>query len=464
MKRLKISGKDLRKVGIEDDRAASITKNILQNHYKQLRKKDALEIVKKVINNPDKFRNHPELGQVAEALKTPQKIATKSVNLSETKPYSIYGKNHIEPGALNQMETAMKLPVSLKGSLMPDAHQGYGLPIGGVLATKNEVIPYGVGMDIGCRMCMSIYPIDKNYIQSNNSKLKKILNEHTRFGSSEFKEEKEYAIMERVELREIRLLRTLKKKAYDQLGTSGHGNHFVDIGIVDIKENIKEKNLSPGKYFAILSHSGSRGTGAEIARYYTKVASQFCELPKGAKSLAWLDLSTQEGEEYWKAMNWAGDYSAANHHIIHDKLSKVLGEKPIAMIENHHNFAWKETQPNGEQWIIHRKGATPASKGALGVIPGSMASPAYIVEGLGNEESLNSAAHGAGRLMSRSAAKKQFTPNQLQEHLAEKGITLIGAGTDEAPMAYKNINTVMAEQDDLVKKIAIFEPKIVKMG
>ena len=464
MKRLKISGKDLRKVGIEDDRAASITKNILQNHYKQLRKKDALEIVKKVINNPDKFRNHPELGEVAEALKTPQKSATKSVNLSETKPYSIYGKNHIEPGALNQMETAMKLPVSLKGSLMPDAHQGYGLPIGGVLATKNEVIPYGVGMDIGCRMCMSIYPIDKNYIQSNNSKLKKILNEHTRFGSSEFKEEKEYAIMERVELREIRLLRTLKKKAYDQLGTSGHGNHFVDIGIVDIKENIKEKNLSPGKYFAILSHSGSRGTGAEIARYYTKVASQFCELPKGAKSLAWLDLSTQEGEEYWKAMNWAGDYSAANHHIIHDKLSKALGEKPNAIIENHHNFAWKETQSNGEQWIIHRKGATPASKGALGVIPGSMASPAYIVEGLGNEESLNSAAHGAGRLMSRSAAKKQFTPNQLQEHLAEKGITLIGAGTDEAPMAYKNINTVMAEQDDLVKKIAIFEPKIVKMG
>lgn len=270
--------------------------------------------------------------------------------------------------------------------------------------------------------------------------------------------------MDREELKEISFLRTLKKKAYDQLGTSGHGNHFVDIGIVDIKESIKEKNLSPGKYFAILSHSGSRGTGAEIARYYTKVASELCELPKGAKPLAWLDLSTQEGEEYWKAMTWAGDYSAANHHIIHDKLSKALGEKPIAMIENHHNFAWKETQPNGEQWIIHRKGATPASKGALGVIPGSMASPAYIVEGLGNEESLNSAAHGAGRLMSRSAAKKQFTPNQLREHLAEKGITLIGAGTDEAPMAYKNINTVMAEQDDLVKKIAIFEPKIVKMG
>ena len=464
MKKLKISGKDLKKLGIKDDRAASITKNVLQKQYKQLRKKDALEIVKKVINNPDKFSKHPELGQVAQALKSPQKSKAKSVNLLETKHYSIYGENYIESGALNQMETAMKLPISVKGSLMPDAHQGYGLPIGGVLATKNEVIPYGVGMDIGCRMCMSIFPIDKNYIQSNISKLKKILNENTRFGRSEFNEKKDYAILEREELKEIPFLRTMKKKAYDQLGTSGHGNHFVDIGIVDIKENIKEKNLSPGKYFAILSHSGSRGTGAEIARYYTKVASQLCELPKGAKPLAWLDLSTQEGEEYWKAMNWAGDYSAANHHIIHDKLTRALGEKPIAIIENHHNFAWKEIQSNGEEWIIHRKGATPASKGALGVIPGSMASPAYIVKGLGNEESLNSAAHGAGRLMSRSAAKKQFSLKQLQDHLAEKGITLIGAGIDEAPMAYKNINTVMAEQDDLVKKIAIFEPKIVKMG
>src|SRR6056297_2205958 len=144
MKKLKISGKDLKNLGIKDDRAASITKNVLQKHYKQLRKKDALEIVKKVINNPDKFRNHPELGQVAQALKSPQKSTTKPAKLLETKPYTIYGENHIESGALNQMETAMKLPISVKGSLMPDAHQGYGLPIGGVLATKNEIIPYGV--------------------------------------------------------------------------------------------------------------------------------------------------------------------------------------------------------------------------------------------------------------------------------------------------------------------------------
>ena len=464
MKKLKLSGKDIRKTGIKEDRAISITKNVLEYHYKQLRKKEALEIVKKIIKNPDKYANHPELGQIAKALRKAPKSASKSVNLSKVKPYSIYGEEHIEQGALQQMDTAMRLPISIKGSLMPDAHQGYGLPIGGVVATKNAVIPYGVGMDIGCRMCMSIYDLGKDFIRSNADKLEKILNEHTRFGRSEFQEKKEHPVIDREEFKEISFLKSLQKKAYDQLGSSGHGNHFVDFGILEVKEAIPEKNLEPGKYFAILSHSGSRGSGAEIARHYTKIASQVCELPKGAKSLAWLDLSTQEGEEYWKAMNWAGDYSAANHHFIHDKLSKALGETPISRIENHHNFAWKEQQANGETWIVHRKGATPATKDVLGVIPGSMASPAYVVKGLGNEQSLNSAAHGAGRLMSRSEAKKRFSQNQLKDYLQVKGVTLLSAGIDEAPMAYKDINTVMSLQDDLVKKIAIFEPKIVKMG
>jgi len=464
MKKLKLSGKDIRKTGITEDRAVSITKNVFEYHYKQLRKKEALELVKKIVKNSDKYSNHPELGQIAKALRKTPKSASKSVNLSKVKPYTIYGEEHIEQGALQQMDTAMRLPITIKGSLMPDAHQGYGLPIGGVVATENAVIPYGVGMDIGCRMCMSVYDLGKDFIRSNADKLETTLNEHTRFGRSEFQEKKEHPVIDREEFKEITFLKSLQKKAYDQLGTSGHGNHFVDFGILEVKEAIPEKKLIPGKYFAILSHSGSRGSGAEIARHYTKIASQVCELPKGAKSLAWLDLSTQEGEEYWKAMNWAGDYSAANHHFIHDKLSKALGETPISRIENHHNFAWKEQQANGETWIVHRKGATPATKDVLGVIPGSMASPAYVVKGLGNEESLNSAAHGAGRLMSRSEAKKRFSPNQLKDYLQAKGVTLLSAGIDEAPMAYKDINTVMALQDDLVKKIAIFEPKIVKMG
>ncbi|MFP4621404.1 MAG: RtcB family protein [Bacteroidales bacterium] len=464
MKKLNLRGKDLQRIGFADDRAMSVAKNIMLKYYKHHNKAEVLEVLKKVHKNPNKFINHPQLGKIAEVLQENNKSQKKiSVSLDKQKPYNIYGKEEIEKGALDQMTTAMQLPISLQGALMPDAHQGYGLPIGGVLATKNEVIPYGVGMDIGCRMCMSIYDLNIDQIHKNNNRLKNLLRENTRFGKAEFKEPKHHPILDRPELNEISFLKTLKKKAHDQLGTSGNGNHFVDIGMLELKNYIPEHDLQPGTYFAILSHSGSRGPGAEIARYYTKIAMDKCELPKGARALAWLDLSAEEGIEYWKAMNWAGDYSAANHHVIHEKLSESLGRQPLAMMENHHNFAWKEKLPSGESAILHRKGATPAHKDVLGIIPGSMASPGYIIRGKGNPESLNSAAHGAGRVMSRNQARKQFQAKELQELLDEKGIELIGGGLDESPMAYKDINEVMHLQEEMVDILAVFKPKIVRM-
>ncbi|MCF8336190.1 MAG: RtcB family protein [Bacteroidales bacterium] len=464
MSKLNLRGKDLQRIGFVDDRVMSVAKNIMLKYYKHHNKAEALEILKKVHKNPNKFINHPQLGKIAEVLVEKTQSQKKiSVSLNKQKPYKIYGVEGIEKGALDQMATAMQLPISLQGALMPDAHQGYGLPIGGVLATKNEVIPYGVGMDIGCRMCMSIYNMDVNRIRKNETHLKKLLTENTRFGNSVFQGSKNHPILDRPELNEIGFLKTLKKKAREQLGTSGHGNHFVDIGILEVKAYIPEQDLQPGTYFTILSHSGSRGPGAEIARHYTKIAMDKCELPKGARALAWLDLSGEEGMEYWKAMNWAGDYSEANHHVIHDKLSAALGEQPLAMLENHHNFAWKEQLPYGTTAIVHRKGATPAHRDILGIIPGSMASPGYIVRGKGNGESLNSAAHGAGRVMSRSQAKKQFQTKELHELLNQKGVVLIGGGLDESPLAYKDINEVMQLQEDMVEKLAVFKPRIVRM-
>ena len=132
-------------------------------------------------------------------------------------------------------------------------------------------------------------------------------------------------------------------------------------------------------------------------------------------------------------------------------------------IENHHNFAWKETH-NGERVVVHRKGATPAGEGVLGIIPGSMANPGYVARGKGNPLSLNSAAHGAGRRMSRTQAIKSFTWSQTRKLLAERGVTVLSAGLDEVPMAYKDIDEVMAAQSDLVEIIARFDPKIVKMA
>ena len=379
------------------------------------------------------------------------------------KEYVIYGSECIEKEALEQMETAMRLPVTVSGALMADAHSGYGLPIGGVLATENVIIPYGVGMDIGCRMCLSVYNIPAGFIEKNRTFLKNILIENTRFGRDEFNEKKEHPVLERNEFKEIPVLKELFKTANNQLGTSGHGNHFVDIGIINLP-GTDIKNLIPGEYLAVLSHSGSRNLGAQIARHYTGIAKHQCKLPKGATNLAWLSLNDEKGEEYWHAMNLAGDYSAANHEIIHHKISEALKEQPTWKVENHHNFAWKETLPDGKKVIIHRKGATPANNNILGVIPGSMTTPAYVVRGKGNSLSLNSASHGAGRLMSRSQAKNIFSEKYLKHELRKAGIELIGGGCDESPGAYKNIVKVMEYQKDLVNITGTFYPKIVRMS
>lgn len=378
-------------------------------------------------------------------------------------PYTIYGAEAIEEGALRQMDNALKLPITVAGSLMPDAHQGYGLPIGGVLATRNAVIPYGVGVDIGCRMCMTIYRLPVFMLDERKEDLKKILINNTRFGKATFQQPKDHAIFERKEFKEIPIVREMKDHAWKQIGTSGGGNHFVELGIVEIKTSIAEHNLIPGTYLAVLSHSGSRGLGAAIAGTYTKIAMASSPLEPEVRQLAWLDLDSEAGQEYWLAMNLAGDYASACHHQIHERIAVGLRDTPIAMIENHHNFAWKESDQNGEEVIVHRKGATPAGEGVLGIIPGSMATAGFIVRGKGHPASLNSASHGAGRLMSRTKAKETISAAVMGEFLKNARVELIGSGLDEAPMAYKNIHQVMENQKQLVEVVGSFMPRIVRM-
>lgn len=261
-----------------------------------------------------------------------------------------------------------------------------------------------------------------------------------------------------------RVTRENRSKAWSQLGTSGSGNHFVEFGTLSITEPGNELGLEPGEYVALMSHSGSRGTGAAVCNFYSRLARQ--RLPKNYEfvgDLAWLDMNTEAGQEYWAAMNLMGDYAAANHAVIHRNVARHLGARIIAGVENHHNFAWKEVH-DGNELVVHRKGATPASEGELGVIPGSMGSPAYVVRGKGNPASLRSASHGAGRLMSRTQARNTFNFNSVRKDLAARGITILSAGADEVPGVYKDIETVMAQQADLVHIIARFDPRIVKMS
>jgi tRNA-splicing ligase RtcB len=289
------------------------------------------------------------------------------------------------------------------------------------------------------------------------------LNEATLFGSgAQFQQAANHEVMERMEFNEVPLLRGLHGKAWKQLGSSGSGNHFVEFGVVEINERDPELGIDAGCYLGLLSHSGSRGLGANIANHYTKIAKQKRRLPGEASNLAWLDLDEEEGIEYWMAMSLAGDYASANHHIIHQKIAKQLGRKPLKMVENHHNFAWKEKW-EGKELIVHRKGATPAARNVLGIIPGSMAAAGFIVKGKGEAAAINSAAHGAGRKMSRTAAIKSITHEALKDELKKHGVKLIGGGLDEAPFAYKDIESVMRSQKALVDVVGKFTPKIVKM-
>ncbi len=254
----------------------------------------------------------------------------------------------------------------------------------------------------------------------------------------------------------------MRDKAATQLGTSGSGNHFVEFGELELAE--AGLGLDAGRYLALLSHSGSRGAGAAVANHYTKVARGLHpELPKELAYLAWLDLDHEAGQEYWAAMELMGDYAAASHEVIHRNVVRSLKAEALAGVENHHNFAWRERHDDRDV-VVHRKGATPAGAGVLGVIPGSMAAPGFVVRGLGSAESLESASHGAGRAMSRTEARRRFTWKDVQPLLRERGVRLLAAGIDENPFAYKDIDEVMGRQTDLVEIVARFRPRIVRMA
>jgi tRNA-splicing ligase RtcB len=458
---MSLTGNDLKKIGFIEGKALGLALELLEKEYHSLGMEEKLSLLKQILDNPSSFIGDAKLSSIATELLKPAND-TIALNIAG-KSYEIYGAEAIEQGALDQMETAMKLPVTVAGALMPDAHQGYGLPIGGVLATQNAVIPYGVGVDIGCRMCMTLYNIPTTQLDAKKDHFKKLLMDNTKFGTATFNKPKDHEIFERKEFSELSIVRQMKDRAWQQIGSSGGGNHFVEFGLVEIVNEIPEFNLGSGQYLALLSHSGSRGLGANIARHYTKIAMDKCKLPQEAKHLAWLDLNTDEGQEYWLAMNLAGDYASACHHQIHERIAVGLRETPMAMIENHHNFAWKEKDTDGNEIIVHRKGATPAGAGVLGIIPGSMATPGFIVRGKGMAGSINSASHGAGRTMSRTKAKQTILPGHVNKFLKAAGVELIGSGLDEAPMAYKDIHQVMHYQKDLVHVLGSFMPRIVRM-
>jgi len=455
--------------------------------------KDSLrDAMKGVIENPQGYLQDPVFDRLAAELVGKPRVVF--AEREEPAPWKNWGVG-LEPESVNQMARACRLPVAAAGALMPDAHVGYGLPIGGVLATRNAVVPYAVGVDIACRMRLSVLDLPVTMLGSDHerAKLEDAIEKETRFGvGAAFQRKRQHTVLDS-DWGVSHITSQNKDKAWAQLGTSGSGNHFVEFGVLtisdeDVARRVGERGgqgaaaeadagfgsgwrfaLPAGRYLALLSHSGSRGTGAAVCDYYSKLAmKQHPELPKDLSYLAWLDLDSQEGRDYWNAMNLMGEYAAANHECIHRHIVRAIGAEAVAYVENHHNFAWKEehTLPGGtrEELIVHRKGATPAGAGVLGVIPGSMATPGFVVRGRGSAESLMSASHGAGRVMSRTKAKLTFAWGNVKRELADAGVKVMSAGIDEVPGVYKDIHQVMSQQQDLVEVIGRFDPKLVKMA
>jgi tRNA-splicing ligase RtcB len=464
-----ITGKILKLHNWPDGKIIGIAKGISAQLSAQGLERDAiLSRLDAVRQEPGPFVADPLMADLArECIRLNQTDEPSSDELLESPlPFPVWGQEHIDPEAIRQMENAMRLPITVTGALMPDAHVGYGLPIGGVLATENAVIPYAVGVDIACRMRLSLYEVSPYLLGQKPGLFEDALWNETAFGIGAKwtgRKKAQHAVLDDDAWYATPQLKTLKDTAMNQLGTSGTGNHFVEWGSFHLTEPLFD--LKPGVYLALLSHSGSRGVGAKIADRYSKLAREkHPNLDKSVSYLAWLSLDSEDGQEYWLSMELAGRFASANHYIIHQRVAAAVGLKEVGVIENHHNFAWKEKLADGRTVIVHRKGATPAGAGVLGIIPGSMGDAGYLVRGRGVASSLTSASHGAGRAMSRKAALNSISKPARDAYLKENDVTLLGGGMDESPQAYKPIEEVIRAQTELVDVLGKFTPRIVRMA
>lgn len=385
---------------------------------------------------------------------------------SQAAPLEIFGElgSHIPHNAATQMYTVMRLPVARRGALMPDAHYGYAMPIGGVAVLDRAVSPSFVGYDISCMMHLSVFDLPPDDFLRGRERFAKILAQESSFGlGASFAERREHEVMEAPGWRELQPLRQLRQKALAQLGSSGGGNHFANLMLIEFGEPVA--GLEAGReYVALLTHSGSRGTGHKIATHYVKQAEAVVRrvaraIPKGYE---WLSIDSELGQEYLAAMETMGAYALANHQLIHRHFAASAGLETRFQLWNRHNYAWVD-RATGE--VIHRKGATPAERGVLGIIPGTSGTASYVVEGLGNEASIFSSSHGAGRYFSRTEAKQRHDEVAFQQHMAQRDILHRGLSPDESYQAYKDIEMVMALQEGLlVRRVATLTPKVVLMG
>lgn len=383
----------------------------------------------------------------------------KKVITTEKKPIKLWADD-IEEGALQQARNIANLPFTYKWvAVMPDGHQGYGMPIGGVLATTGVVVPNAIGVDIGCGMCAvrtSLTSINHKALQD----AVKGIRERVPVGFAHHSKPQQWEGLDYAP--DIPIIQQELDKAAYQLGTLGGGNHFIEI-----------QQGSDG-YIWLMLHSGSRNFGLKIAKEYHKKAQELCEMWYSEltdKDLAFLPLETPEAKEYIDAMEFALRFARANRYIMIESAKEALLDAVSSVtfddiVNIHHNYARMEHH-FGKNVLVHRKGATSARENQIGIIPGSQGTKSYIVGGKGNPESFKSCSHGAGRCMGRKEAQRTLDLGEEKRILDEQGIIHSireNKDLDEASGAYKDISTVMANQDDLVNIMIELSPLAVVKG
>ena len=372
----------------------------------------------------------------------------------------------IEEGALKQVLNLANLPFAFSHvCLMPDAHQGYGMPIGGVLATDNVIIPNAVGVDIGCGMSTVKTNIEVDGLRREQlTQIMAGIRELIPLGSDHQKERQDESLMPQgFNIDEMVIVKRQYLRALKQLGTLGGGNHFIEL------------QRSDDGFLWIMVHSGSRNFGLQVAEHYNNKAKKlnqiYYSMVEPVVDLAFLPFETDEARLYYNEMKYCTQFAFANRKLMMERIQHVVSSVLSAVVFDpiiniaHNYAAWEEHFD--KKVIIHRKGATSAKLGEIGIIPGSQGTKSYIVEGLGNPESFMSCSHGAGRVMSRKAAIRNLDLDEEKRKLDELGIIhSIRNKNDleEASSCYKDISQVMAQQNDLVKIKTELSPLAVIKG
>lgn len=389
--------------------------------------------------------------------------------------YTVFGRGLIAQNTLDDMNAIMRLPYVTGGAVMPDGHrvQENHVPVGGVVLS-DAIVPGIVGADIACSVLITItsQPLDDEWVAQSLPSMKYVLRNYAYFGQEinpdpvvfdqDFHKE---GVETETDLGH-HVYHKVKQIARNHFGTSGDGNHFLEIGGVNIQPRAGGfYNTGKKRYLAVLSHFGSRAVGSTVADTFQTAALDRYDMPKGMTD-APLDLSTSTGRDYFNLMNYAGAFAEAGHRWLHPHILKHLGDRVALQfgssttIYSRHNFAWLT-----DDGYLHRKGATPAASGEYGVIPATMGDQTQIVIGLGNPDSMGSASHGAGRRYSRGTAIQQFGKTNTAEYLLDEyGVHLLGGGPDEDPRAYKPIAEVMAAQESCVTAVGNFTPIAVRMA